>query len=77
MFSSYLFLVFDDGTIVNPTLGAFDSDDGRVRDGDIKISPQDTVDRCDWVGNVILLPFTRSAGDVNEDALVVRPRADP
>ena len=74
---SYLFLVFDDGTMINSTLGSLDSDDCRVRDGDIKIPPQDTVDGSNWMGNVILLSFARSTGDVNEDTLVIRPRADP
>ena len=63
--------------MINSTLGSFDSDDGRIRDGDIKIPPQDTVDRSSRMGNVILLSFARSTGDVNEDTLVVGSRADP
>lgn len=70
-FSSYLFLVFDNGTIINTISSAFNSDDGRVRDGDIKVPPQDAVDRSNWMCDVIFLPFTRSTGNLNEDTLVV------
>ena len=68
--STYLFLVFYHSAVIFFALSAFACDNRRVCNRDVEAPPQNPVDACNGVRDMVLFSLTRATGDINENSFV-------
>lgn len=73
---TYLFFIFDNGSESMTRLSPCASDDRGLSDSDVETASQNSIDRGNRMGYLVLLALSRSAIYPQKDSLVVLTGCD-